>query len=103
MHAGVYPMLDLQQLAAHSIAAPRLSWADMALTVLAEVHSLYPGRESCKAYEGMAMVTPWGREGVVMPRGDVEAFRGWIVGRFSQEHGILTWRRGPEADLGPPP
>ncbi|KJZ78512.1 hypothetical protein HIM_01903 [Hirsutella minnesotensis 3608] len=111
IHAGVYPLLDLQQLAAHSISASRLSWSDIALTVLAEVHSIYPGRgagntdevligsgglalgrEPCKAYEGMAMLTPWGRPGAQMPQEDVEDFQGWIVGRFSQEHGILTWR-----------
>ncbi|KAG5941415.1 hypothetical protein E4U53_007407 [Claviceps sorghi] len=113
IHAGVYPILDLQQLAAHSIGASRLSWRDMALTVVAEVHSNYPGRgvhgsdealigagglalarETCKAYEGMAMLTPWNRRGVAQPTCPVEDFRGWIVGRLSQEHGILTWRSG---------
>jgi D-serine deaminase-like pyridoxal phosphate-dependent protein len=113
IHAGVYPTLDLQQLAAHSISASRLSWGDIALTILAEVHSNYPGRgangtpegligagglalarETCKAYDGMAMVTPWGRADASLPTCDVEDFRGWTVGRFSQEHGILTWRSG---------
>lgn len=113
IHAGVYPTLDLQQLAAHSLAASRLAWADIAFTVLAEVCSVYPGRgaggspealvgagglalgrETCKAYAGMAMVAPWGRKGVAMPTGDVEAHRGWVVGRFAQEHGILTWTGG---------
>ncbi|TWU76015.1 hypothetical protein ED733_007162 [Metarhizium rileyi] len=113
IHAGVYPTLDLQQLAAHSLSASRLSWGDIALTILAEVHSNYPGRgadgtpealigsggialarESCKAYEGMAMLSPWGRKDGALPSCNVEDFRGWIVGRFSQEHGILTWRSG---------
>ncbi|KAG6000682.1 hypothetical protein E4U54_001336 [Claviceps lovelessii] len=113
IHAGVYPILDLQQLAAHSVGASRLSWRDIALTVLAEVHSNYPGRgakgsdevligagglalarEACKAYEGMAMLTPWNRKRAKQPTCDVEDFRGWIVGRVSQEHGILTWRSG---------
>ncbi|KAL7813213.1 putative serine dehydratase domain-containing protein [Trichoderma aethiopicum] len=113
IHAGVYPTLDLQQLAAHSTAASRLSWRDIALTVVAEVHGVYPGRgaggtdealigagglalgrEFCKAYDGMAVVTPWGRKGVAMPEGDVEDFEGWTVGRFAQEHGILTWAGG---------
>ncbi|PNY25612.1 D-serine dehydratase [Tolypocladium capitatum] len=121
IHAGVYPMLDLQQLAAHSISSSHLSWGDMALTVLAEVHSVYPGRgadgtsealigsgglalgrEFCKAYDGMAMLAPWGRAGVEMPRCDVQDFQGWVVGRFSQEHGILTWRSG-KAGSGPAP
>lgn len=122
MHAGVYPTLDLQQLAAHSLSSSRLSWGDIALTVLAEVHSVYPGRgadgtaealigagllalgrEPCKAYRGMAMLTPWGRPGVDMPAGDVEHFQGWVVGRFSQEHGILTWARGRTDGAGPAP
>ncbi|KAM0254490.1 hypothetical protein ACHAQJ_006708 [Trichoderma viride] len=113
IHAGVYPTLDLQQLAAHSLASSKLSWRDIALTVVAEVHSVYPGRgengtdealigagglalgrEFCKAYDGMAMVTPWGRKGVEMPTCDVEDHEGWTVGRFSQEHGILTWAAG---------
>ncbi|KAG6025664.1 hypothetical protein E4U19_003023 [Claviceps sp. Clav32 group G5] len=113
IHAGVYPTLDLQQLATHSISTRKLSWRDVALTVLAEVHSTYPRRgahgsdealigagvlalakEPCKAYEGMAMLTPWNRTGVAQPTCEVEDFRGWVVGRCSQEHGILTWRSG---------
>lgn len=113
IHAGVYPILDMQQLAAHSMASSRLSWGDVALTILAEVHSTYPGRgddgspealigagglalgrEFCKAYDGMAVVTPWGREGALLPTCDVEDYEGWTVGRFSQEHGILTWAAG---------
>ncbi|KAL7923297.1 putative serine dehydratase domain-containing protein [Trichoderma austrokoningii] len=113
IHAGVYPTLDLQQLAAHSASSSTLSWRDIALTVVAEVHGVYPGRgedgtdealigagglalgrEFCKAYDGMAMVTPWGRKGVEMPVCDVEDHEGWTVGRFSQEHGILTWAAG---------
>lgn len=122
MHAGVYPTLDLQQLAAHSVSPSRLSWGDIALTVLADVHSLYPGRgadgtaemligagrlalghEPCKSYAGMAMLTPWGRPGVDEPAGDIEDFEGWVVGRFSQEHGILTWMRGRSDRPGPAP
>ncbi|RFU30255.1 hypothetical protein B7463_g6090, partial [Scytalidium lignicola] len=122
IHAGVYPTLDLQQLAAHSLTPARLSWTDIAFTVLAEVISIYPGRgshgfaeyligagglalgrEFCKAYPGMAMLTPWNRDGVEMPGEEVavEAYKGWIVGRFSQEHGIVTWsgeKGGAEPD-----
>lgn len=113
IHAGVYPTLDLQQLAAHSMSSSLLSWRDIAITVVAEVHGVYPGRgedgtaealigagglalgrEFCKAYDGMAMLTPWGRTGVELPDCDVEDFEGWTVGRFSQEHGILTWAAG---------
>lgn len=116
MHAGVYPLLDMQQLAARSTARSALSWRDVALTVLAEVCSVYPGRgdggtpealcgagglalgrEFCKAYPGMAVVSPWGRADaagtpLALPDCDVEDYEGWMVGRFAQEHGILTWR-----------
>lgn len=113
IHAGVYPTLDLQQLAAHSVSSSVQSWKDIALTVIAEVHGTYPGRgangtdevligagglalgrEFCKAYDGMAMLTPWGRSGVENPTCEVEDFEGWTVGRFSQEHGIVTWASG---------
>ncbi len=124
IHAGVYPTLDLQQLAAHSMSASRLSWGDIALTILAEVHGTYPGRgeggtpealvgagglalgrEFCKAYDGMALLAPWGRPGVSLPTCDVEDYEGWTVGRFSQEHGILTWAAGKRkgaVSSGPP-
>ncbi|KAI6356035.1 hypothetical protein MCOR25_007989 [Pyricularia grisea] len=116
IHAGVYPLLDMQQLAARSMAKSALSWRDVALTVLAEVCSVYPGRgdegrsealcgagglalgrEFCKAYPGMAVVSPWGRtdaagKPMALPECDVEDYEGWMVGRFAQEHGILTWR-----------
>jgi D-serine ammonia-lyase len=113
IHAGVYPTLDLQQLAAHSLSSSLLSWKDISFTVVAEVCSRFPsrgkdgtdeyligagglalGREACKAYPGMALLTPWGRQGSggKMPAGGVEDAEGWMVGRFSQEHGILTWR-----------
>ena len=113
IHAGVYPLLDLQQLAAHSLSKSHLSWADIAMTVLAEVHSYYPNRgpnstdealvgagglalarEFCKAYDGMAILTPWNRKGAELPTEDVETYTGWMVGRFAQEHGILTWGSG---------
>ncbi|KAF7562444.1 hypothetical protein G7046_g1678 [Stylonectria norvegica] len=119
IHAGVYPTLDLQQLAAHSVSTSVQSWKDIALTVVSEVHGRYPGRgahgrdeamigagglalgrEFCKAYDGMAILTPWGRSGVEMPTCEVEDYEGWIVGRFSQEHGIVTWASGKAGDEG---
>lgn len=118
LHAGAYVTLDLQQLAAH--ARPRsnnLSFDDLALTVLAEVASIYShrekpealvacgslsmGREPCKSYPGWGVITPWlhsrdnlGTEentGWYDPDGDRT---GWIITRVSQEHGILGWE-GP--------
>lgn len=90
LHAGVYPLLDLQQIAtqaspsatatnlsASSSPSPsNLSTSDIGLTILAEVASLYPnrsppealiaagslalGREPCKSYPGWGIVTDWG-------------------------------------------
>lgn len=108
LHAGVYTLLDLQQLATHARPPAQLSEADLGLTVLAEVASVYPerrngealitagsvalGREPCKSYAGWGVVTPWGggREG-------------WIVGSVSQEHGVLRWTgpgRGEGLEVG---
>lgn len=114
VHAGVYPILDIQQLATHALPTEgpnaMLTWDDLALTVVAEVASLYLGRgkdgspealigagcfalgrEPCKAYSGWGILTPWNRPGVATPDSGPEKFKGWQVGRVSQEHGILTF------------
>jgi D-serine deaminase-like pyridoxal phosphate-dependent protein len=114
VHAGVYPVLDLQQLATHALSTavpnPMLGWDDMALTVVGEIASLYPGRgtagrpealvaagslalgrEPCKAYEGWGIVSPWNLQKGKEPENQLEYHEGWQVGRISQEHGILTW------------
>lgn len=110
MHAGVYPTLDVQQLATHVLPDSMLQWDDLAITVMAEVASLYPrrgkngttealissgsialGRETCKAYIGYGVLTPWNRPGVDVPAKGPEEMKGGTVGRISQEHGILTW------------
>lgn len=48
IHAGVYPTLDIQQLATKALPTSgpnkQLGWGDLAFTVMAEVASLYPGR-----------------------------------------------------------
>jgi D-serine deaminase-like pyridoxal phosphate-dependent protein len=102
LHAGVYPLLDMQQNATHARPSPT---SDIALTVLAEVSSLYPSRtpskpealisagclalarEPCKDYPGWGVVSPWG----VSPEAyDPETNR-MVVARISQEHGILAY------------
>ncbi|KAK0273240.1 hypothetical protein LTR35_012312 [Friedmanniomyces endolithicus] len=118
LHAGVYPVMDMQQLAtrarpAQSTVHPTrslLSFADLGLRMLVEVASLYPdrgekpealiaagsivlGREACKSYPGWGVVSPWPQPSG--PHYDPESTKiGWIVGRISQEHGVLTWE-GP--------
>ncbi|KAK6443634.1 hypothetical protein LTR95_000461 [Oleoguttula sp. CCFEE 5521] len=117
LHAGVYAVLDMQQLAtrarpAHAAsesAGSMLSFADLGLRTLVEVTSTYDdrgkpeammaagsivlGREPCKSYDGWGVVSPWpAKQGHVY---DPEGERtGWMVGRISQEHGVLTWE-GP--------
>ncbi|TKA70650.1 hypothetical protein B0A49_01965 [Cryomyces minteri] len=126
LHAGVYPVLDLQQLATRARPAysnhgfPYLSRENLALRVLVEVASLYPergkpealiaagglalGREPCKSYPGWAVVSGWtadvtSKTGPVYDIEDDKADKtGWIVGRISQEHGILTWE-GPRENM----
>ena len=111
VHAGVYPFLDMQQLATkaspsatHSILdvdTSSLSYSDIALTILAEVASEYSdrepverliaagslalGREPCKSYDGWGIVSDWGHS----PSHPMERATGWKVARVSQEHGIL--------------
>lgn len=123
IHAGAYCTLDMQQLASRSRPKnTNLGYDDVALTVLAEVASLYPhrsppealiasgclalGREACKSYPGMGVITPWraSAPGKAVQNGTKEhspetshfdplgAREGWIVDRIAQEHGILSWQ-----------
>jgi len=99
----------MQQNATHARPSPT---SDIALTVLAEVCSLYPdrtpnkpealisagclalAREPCKSYPGWGVVTPWG-----IPNYDAEHDR-MIVARISQEHGIIAYEKeAPQATL----
>ena len=115
LHAGVYPVMDMQQMATrarppHSSNNPSqslLSYSDLGFRILTEVASLYPdrgekpealvaagsivlGREPCKSYSGWGVVMDWPSKsgGHYDPEGSKT---GWIVGRISQEHGVLTW------------
>ena len=111
IHAGVYPFLDMQQLATQASPSALatnskrnnsgLSTADIAMTIMVEVASLYEnrdvpealiaagslalGRDPCKSYNGWGIVSDWG-----MVTEQIEGRSGWQVGRVSQEHGILT-------------
>lgn len=110
IHAGVYPVLDAQQVSAcsrSSIAASLQVGEDMydriALSVLTEVCSLYPdrtdipealvsagclalAREPCKSYRGHGVVSPWNMHEQYNAKDEHERL---IVDRVSQEHGIL--------------
>ena len=110
LHAGCYVSLDMQQLATQASpsasagssphAASTSSTADIALTILAEVTSIYGrdppealiaagtlalGREPCKSYKGWGVVTDWGMHLC----NDPEHRSGWEVGRISQVRGFI--------------
>jgi D-serine ammonia-lyase len=119
VHAGVYPTLDLQQLATHSRDARFLTSAAIAISVLVEVCSLYPergpngttealinagtlaiAREPCadkgnaqgQHYNNWGIITPWNCEKQPAPGPEFPAKHGgWQVGKITQEHGILRW------------
>ena len=111
LHAGVYPILDMQQLATRaaytSLREPVLH-SSLALTILAEVISTYEertppealiaagslslGREPCKSYSGWGVVSDWGIDSV-----ESKTPSAWQVSRISQEHGILGLSRVQEA------
>ncbi|XMA18756.1 hypothetical protein WAI453_011547 [Rhynchosporium graminicola] len=128
IHAGVYTTLDIQQLVTRALPTngpnAMMTWDDLALTVIAEVASIYPNRgqnntpeilinagvialarETCRVYSGFGILSPWNREGVSPPTTGPETHTGWTVSRISQEHGILTWNGSqanqeiPEAEM----
>ncbi|KAI1821587.1 putative serine dehydratase domain-containing protein [Xylaria intraflava] len=126
VHAGVYPTLDVQQLAAHARDATSLNPSAIAVTVLAEVSSIYPGRgangtseaivnagcialgrEPCEDkgevkgqhYNAFGIVMPWAGVRNVVPGPEFPAVHGgWQAARLSQEHGVLAWRGDMEAE-----
>lgn len=102
VHAGVYPLFDVQQVAACSREFSTDPYNTIAGTILTEVCSLYPNRteqpealvsagclalarEPCKEYPGWGILTPWN-----MPAGySSDKSARVIISRISQEHGIL--------------
>ncbi|KAJ7265950.1 putative serine dehydratase domain-containing protein [Mycena haematopus] len=87
LHAGNYPMLDLQQKHTSLVSSDRI-----AQRIIATVISTYPGRASGGGDEAMcdagciAMSKDTGPSGGY---GDVIG-KPWQLTRMSQEHGILT-------------
>lgn len=105
IHAGVYPVLDMQQIAASSRNLGSRPEDNIAFTVMTEVCSTYPdrtenpealvnaggialAREPCKSYRGHGVITPWN-----MPAGynPFSMDSRIIIDRVSQEHGLLQW------------
>jgi D-serine deaminase-like pyridoxal phosphate-dependent protein len=99
LHAGNYPICDLQQCATDLVGVQ-----DVAHRVLASVISYYPGRGEGGSDEamcdagGIAMsrdTCPWQGYGYVLGWGErsIDGVQGWKLGRCSQEHGVLVRRR----------
>jgi D-serine deaminase-like pyridoxal phosphate-dependent protein len=80
---------DLQQFATGTIA----STSALAMTVMAEVCSVYPHRNEALISAGVLALTreppPASLPGIARVRDEERP--GWIVGRVSQEHGILVY------------
>lgn len=87
LHAGNYPMLDLQQL--HTSLIPR---ERIAQKVIATVISYYPARGQDGNDEAMCDAGAIALSKDTGPSGSFGEVVGkaWKVGRISQEHGILT-------------
>ncbi|PWY75506.1 hypothetical protein BO70DRAFT_364050 [Aspergillus heteromorphus CBS 117.55] len=100
LHAGVYPVLDMQQLGTNAHRTGEAE-KEIAISVAAEVCSVYNndersrpealvaagslalGREPCQSYPGWGLV-----------RGYREGSSRLIVERISQEHAIVAWEKG---------
>lgn len=109
VHAGVYPTLDLQQLATHARDTALLGSGNIAVSVVAEIASLYEGRgesgrsealinagslalgrepvkvavDGEKGYGGWGVVMPWGQGGVGRVGSGTEGVSGgawWVAG-----------------------
>ena len=104
IHARVYSIFDIQQVSASSRHLTTHPHDTIAVSVLAEVCSLYPkrtdkpealisagclalAREPCKDYAGWGVVSPWN-----MPQDyNISRENRIVVSRISQEHGILAF------------
>ncbi|KAJ5753065.1 hypothetical protein N7520_009982 [Penicillium odoratum] len=110
LHAGNYPVLDMQQVSTHARDGAGRLEDEIALSVVAEVCSVYNdgerekaeallaagtlalAREPCGSYPGWGVLSSWGLGK------EVEASR-LIIDRISQEHGIVAWESGDQKRL----
>ncbi|KAJ5902141.1 hypothetical protein N7495_002669 [Penicillium taxi] len=102
LHAGNYAVLDMQQISTHARLGAGGLEEEIALSVVAEVCSVYNdgerekpealvaagtlalGREPCGSYSGWGVLSSWGLDG------EGEGGR-LMVERISQEHAIVSW------------
>ncbi|KAJ5578082.1 uncharacterized protein N7459_007046 [Penicillium hispanicum] len=110
LHAGNYPVLDMQQVSTHARIGAGTLEDEIALSVVAEVCSVYNdgerekpealiaagtlalAREPCASYPGWGVLSSWRQEADL-------AARRLTVERISQEHGIVTWDSGDQQPL----
>lgn len=114
IHAGVYPLFDMQQVSAQSRMFSTDPHDAIGISVLSEVCSLYPnrldqpealitagclalGREPCKDYPGQGVVSKWR----MPPSYQTTKARRLIVKRISQEHGIIGYEDESRSDQLP--
>lgn len=115
LHAGVYSVLDMQQLSTRSSDIRDHHHDQIALSVLAEVISVYNdgerskpevlvaagtlalGREPCQSYAG------WDVVAFAKDVGVPDQQQRLIVERISQEHSILSWEHSalPPSETAP--
>ncbi|UNI24304.1 D-serine ammonia-lyase [Purpureocillium takamizusanense] len=111
LHAGVYSVLDVQQLSTRARVQLGDYEDEIAISVMAEVCSIYNngerrqpealvavgvlglGREPCAAYEGWGVIHRDAYSPGAKPN------RRLIVSRVSQEHCIVSWERGAGAEI----
>ncbi|CEO58844.1 hypothetical protein PMG11_03544 [Penicillium brasilianum] len=110
LHAGNYPLLDMQQVSTNARAGAGKFEEEIAMSIVAEVCSVYNdgerekpealiaagtlalGREPCANYPGWGVLSSWRRnEDPGAPR--------LIVDRISQEHGIVAWEVGVQRSI----
>jgi D-serine deaminase-like pyridoxal phosphate-dependent protein len=110
LHAGVYSILDMQQISTKSRRLLGSHDEEIAISVIAEVCSIYNdnervqpealvavgtlglGREPCAAYSG------WGVVSQSSSKAGTNNTRRLIVDRISQEHSIIAWEHDGDED-----
>ncbi|KAJ5975945.1 hypothetical protein N7481_009652 [Penicillium waksmanii] len=112
LHAGNYPVLDMQQVSTHARNGAGGLEEEIAISVVAEVCSVYNdgerekpealvaagtlalGREPCAAYPGWGILSNWRQTG------DAESGASRLmVERISQEHSIISWEKAAQESL----
>lgn len=114
LHAGNYPVLDMQQVSTNARDGLGRLDDEIALSVVAEVCSVYNdgerskpealvaagtlalAREPCQSYPGWGVLSSWMGQGPVGASGRGKRL---IVERISQEHAIVSWEDGGQEKI----